>query len=274
VCVFFLTARLVSGRLLPVFGTRLFSGANQMTKNILCVVFCVSTAFFGFACSGGGTGTTSSRTDCTPGATQACLGTGACQGAQVCSADGLGWEACQCGSVPNNDGGSSGTDTGTSTSGGPGTDTGTGTSTSGGPGTDTGTSTCVKKTCQTAVPALSTPSSTLSQGAACGFVSDGCGGMLDCGSCTTDGTANTGCGQSAFTNAVIPVPAIPNVCGTRCEISNSWKCSIFNLPSTDGLWYCPSSVPPLGKNNCVLVTGKKMSDYSVMTTPNVWCCDQ
>ena len=39
---------------------------------------------------------------CIPGATQECLGPGACRGAQACSADGQGYEPCDCGntSVP------------------------------------------------------------------------------------------------------------------------------------------------------------------------------
>lgn len=38
---------------------------------------------------------------CTPGATQACLGIGACPGAQVCQADGNSWGACLCAAVGN-----------------------------------------------------------------------------------------------------------------------------------------------------------------------------
>ncbi len=34
---------------------------------------------------------------CTPGATQSCLGPGACRGAQRCKADGSEWELCDCG---------------------------------------------------------------------------------------------------------------------------------------------------------------------------------
>jgi hypothetical protein len=36
---------------------------------------------------------------CTPGATQACLGTGACSGAQACAVDGQSWGACMCGAT-------------------------------------------------------------------------------------------------------------------------------------------------------------------------------
>src|SRR5690606_34939018 len=34
---------------------------------------------------------------CVPGSTQACLGPGACSGAQACRADGQGYQACDCG---------------------------------------------------------------------------------------------------------------------------------------------------------------------------------
>ena len=37
---------------------------------------------------------------CFPGATQACLGPGACKGAQTCVADGKSFSACDCGGAP------------------------------------------------------------------------------------------------------------------------------------------------------------------------------
>ena len=37
-------------------------------------------------------------TACFPGATQSCLGPGACQGAQICAANGTAFGACDCGS--------------------------------------------------------------------------------------------------------------------------------------------------------------------------------
>jgi hypothetical protein len=37
---------------------------------------------------------------CTPGATQSCLGPGACAGAQACRADGTGFMTCDCGPQP------------------------------------------------------------------------------------------------------------------------------------------------------------------------------
>jgi hypothetical protein len=45
----------------------------------------------------GGGGTGNVETECTPGVTQACLGPGACSGAQACRSDGSGWGACDCG---------------------------------------------------------------------------------------------------------------------------------------------------------------------------------
>jgi hypothetical protein len=38
---------------------------------------------------------------CVPGVTQACLGPGACSGAQACLADGSGFGVCDCGSAPS-----------------------------------------------------------------------------------------------------------------------------------------------------------------------------
>jgi hypothetical protein len=35
---------------------------------------------------------------CVPGATQACVGPGGCSGGQACAADGLRFDACNCGS--------------------------------------------------------------------------------------------------------------------------------------------------------------------------------
>jgi hypothetical protein len=39
------------------------------------------------------------RATCTPGATQSCLGPGACAGAQACRPDGAGFMPCDCGST-------------------------------------------------------------------------------------------------------------------------------------------------------------------------------
>jgi hypothetical protein len=97
---------------------------------------------------GGQAGTTS--TVCVPGATQVCLGPGACQGAQTCRDDGSGYEPCNCGSAgiggfagdggtsgAGGDAGSGGNDTagsGGSEAGGAGTAGGGGDSGAGGDG--------------------------------------------------------------------------------------------------------------------------------------------
>ena len=47
---------------------------------------------------------------CTAGETQPCVGAGACTGGQACKADGLGYEACVCGSGPELDGSADGGD--------------------------------------------------------------------------------------------------------------------------------------------------------------------
>ena len=41
---------------------------------------------------------------CVPGATQACLGPGACKGAQACRDDGSGYGPCDCGNAPTSTG--------------------------------------------------------------------------------------------------------------------------------------------------------------------------
>lgn len=40
-----------------------------------------------------------SSSTCTPGETRACVGSGACQGGQICNADGTGWSECSCAST-------------------------------------------------------------------------------------------------------------------------------------------------------------------------------
>ncbi len=65
---------------------------------VLRVVACVGVVFLAAACE------KDKERLCTPGETQACLGAGACNGAQACSADGQGFGACDCGG-PGTDGG-------------------------------------------------------------------------------------------------------------------------------------------------------------------------
>jgi hypothetical protein len=57
-----------------------------------------------FVACGSSTDSPSTAT-CAPGATQACLGAGACSGAQSCKDDGSGWNACDCGGTKADTGG-------------------------------------------------------------------------------------------------------------------------------------------------------------------------
>jgi hypothetical protein len=72
---------------------------------------------------------------CIPGATQACLGPGACKGAQVCRAEGMSFGTCDCG---NGDGGSASS----GGAGGAGGATGGGGQTTGGSGGSGGSGGC------------------------------------------------------------------------------------------------------------------------------------
>jgi len=50
-------------------------------------------------CGGGGSALKAQNQNCVPGETRACVGPGACQGAQACSDDGSVWSACNCGAA-------------------------------------------------------------------------------------------------------------------------------------------------------------------------------
>ena len=129
------------------------------------------------------------------------------------------------------------------------------------------TTICVPKTCADVAPAWTT-TSPLSQPTACGTTTDGCGGILSCGDCSTvsDGTANTGCGQAPATvsggtdwsgSGLVPVS---NVCGNRCirpAADRDWCSS-----GTSG-WRCPSTTPPLGLIGCTITN----------SAAHTWCCN-
>jgi len=68
--------------------------------------FAAAVLFAALVISCGG-GASDSASLCAPGATQICIGPGACQGAQVCSKDGAGWGICDCGSSNSVDGSNS-----------------------------------------------------------------------------------------------------------------------------------------------------------------------
>lgn len=126
---------------------------------------------------------------------------------------------------------------------------------------------CIPQNCADILPEWNASKSTLSRPSSCGIASDGCGGLLDCGDCMSDDTENTGCGQappvSAGTwdwasNGIVPTA---NVCGTRCFKTTS------DCGSGKANWICPSTIPPMGFNNCTVIA-------TSATTVQSWCCDE
>jgi hypothetical protein len=107
---------------------------------------------------------------CVPGATQACLGPGACQGAQACRDDGSGYGSCDCGS--GGSGGSAG-EGGAGGGGAGGTAGGAGGSSAGQAGNSGGSG----GGCSPLPPEKACASNQ------CGTASDGCGGEVQCNDC-------------------------------------------------------------------------------------------
>ena len=247
-----------------------------MIKSNIIILLAIS--LFSFAC-GGDDGETQSGL-CYPGTTQPCLGPGACEGAQVCAQDGLVWGECVCGTAPT--GGTGGDNLG-GTGNIPGTG-GSGNVGTGGVGTGGGTGgvinppptggtggTCTPKTCDQIALDLVGGWNTyddLSAPLACGWAPDGCGGLINCGDCPTDGTVNTGCGQSANSTSYPQFPVVvANVCGTRCvKNEESTRCETVGASGKDS-WTCPSTIPPIGKTNCQNV--RTANEFGVTG----WCCD-
>jgi hypothetical protein len=149
-----------------------------------------------------------------------------------------------------------------------------GSSSTGGSGT---VSTCVPKTCEeVAAAADAAVVHPLSPAQACGTVDDGCGGSIECGSCTDHGvfggTANTDCSQSVKGNisanlqiswASYGLTAVPNICGSRCVRATAKNPDYGDCGTY--VWICPSSVGPAGCTNNV-TTG------SFSGTVTTWCC--
>jgi len=186
-------------------------------------------------------------------------------------------------STGGNTGGSSGssvagqssTIAGSSTGGNSATGSTGGSSSTGG---GTSVSTCVPKTCEeVAAAADAAVVHPLSPAQACGTVDDGCGGSIECGSCTDHGafggTANTDCSQSIKGNisanlqiswASYGLTAVPNICGSRCV-----RATVLNNPDYGScgtyVWICPSSVGPAG---CT----KNVTTGSFSGTVTTWCC--
>lgn len=162
--------------------------------------------------------------------------------------------------VTTNTGGNSGT-TSTNATGGNST-------TTGGNSTGNSATTCIPQTCADVVPDWTTTSK-LTKPTACGTASDGCGNLLNCGTCTTDGTSNTDCGQAPTTTATgidlvsHGLKPVANVCGTRCVQSAPTEGSCSNGTQS---WICPSSIPPLGFSGCNSIN-------SANPLAHLWCCN-
>lgn len=87
-----------TGRRWPVISLSREAVTARVVRGCLLLLLAVS--------PGAGCGSSASKV-CTPGQSVACVGVGACQGGQLCKADGTGYEACQCGGGAGS-GGSSG----------------------------------------------------------------------------------------------------------------------------------------------------------------------
>lgn len=72
-------------------------------KLLTAFAFCCLLATLQTSCSSSDAGDA-----CVPGATQECVGPGACKGAQACMSDGSGWGACACGTGAGGSGGAAG----------------------------------------------------------------------------------------------------------------------------------------------------------------------
>lgn len=236
-----------------------------------------------FAC-GGGDGTTGYTTEapdgCTPGTTQVCAGPGACSGAQVCSEDGTYWGECVCGTGTGGDPGTGGvnpvtggTDPGTggvvNPPGGTGGTGGTGGATGGSPSGGTGGDVCVPKTCEQAALDLTgwNSSSLESAPIACGLADDGCGGLIDCGTCL----GGFACDEpSVTTNGAVIVQAQENICASRCALNPFGGinlCDRHTNPQPGKQWWvCSDDIRPIFSENrdCVNMNSSNQ---------NVYCCN-
>lgn len=121
-------------------------------------------------------------------------------------------------------------------------------------GGTTNTSVCIPDTCEEIAIKLAgnwNPDE-ITAPTACGWTSDNCGGVINCGNCL-EGE----CGDSGT----------PNICPTRCTNTNSNTCaSWYNLPGQD-FWGCESIIPPIGVTGCVDVSTEDS------TMASTWCCD-
>lgn len=69
--------------------------------SLFTVISCIS---FTLACGGGNEDTSTDNALCDPGSTQICVGSGVCEGVQVCNLNGSAWGECDCGTSDNTGG--------------------------------------------------------------------------------------------------------------------------------------------------------------------------
>lgn len=160
-------------------------------------------------------------------------------------------------------------------------------------GSSSSTTICIPKTCVDLMPVWSATTSKLSKPTICGLTTDGCGGVISCGTCVTDGTTNIDCGQAPPTacplhtttsecladtanvcnwsthtntcyggwdwtgNGLLPAA---NICGSRCIKNPDGPGGCSNGSSG---WICPSTLPPLGITGCNIIN----------LSAHTWCCD-
>jgi hypothetical protein len=140
--------------------------------------------------AGGAGGTADASLLCIPGQSVACVGPGACQGGQVCSADGRGYGPCACGSGGGGGAGGS-VDSGGKTGSGGAFDAGSGGTTGSGGAFDAGSG------------------GTFDAGSG-GAFDAGSGGAFDAGS---DGDAEAGGSLPGWTNVTSNLADMASECG-------------------------------------------------------------
>lgn len=79
-------------------------GVKRVVRTIFFIAMPLAVAALALGC--GSEEPAADQKACTPGLSQACVGPGACQGGQICTADGSGYGPCDCAVI---DGGSGGT---------------------------------------------------------------------------------------------------------------------------------------------------------------------
>lgn len=189
---------------------------------------------------------------CVPGKSEACIGPGACTGGQSCNADGLGYSACDCGSVMTTDAG--GADAGVMDAGvtDAGADAGV-TSCNPSP-TDGGTSNC-------------------NPGQKCAWVTLTTAPDLGQLSCVPDGTVPQGgvCTQgtpgaaTGYDNCTRGGTCINGRCARVCSLSDPTSCGLDSCIAYSGLFANDPDSPATGA--CL----ESCSPLSQLTTSGSTC---